>query len=186
MTRPDGPTPGSAADDVPAADRDSVARAILLRQLTVGPRTEAQLREALSRRNVPAEVAEPLLARFVEVGLIDDRAYAEALIRSETMAGGLSRRRVQHRLREKGVPDQVVANAIEGIDPAAEERAAFELARRRAGRMSGLDPVTRRRRLSGVLARRGYDAATVRKVVDDVLADAASGNRSAYGHSGEG
>ena len=39
----DGPTPGSSADDVPDADQESVARAILLRQLTMGPRTESQL-----------------------------------------------------------------------------------------------------------------------------------------------
>lgn len=169
MTRPSGPTPGSAADDSPPADPERVARAVLLRQLTAGPRTEAQLREALAKRRVPAEVAEPLLARFAEVGLIDDAAYAEALIRSEAAAGGLSRRRVAQRLTAKGVSRDVVATVVAEIDPDAEYQAARDLAARQQRRLAGLDPTTAQRRLIGVLARRGYPPDTVRTVVQETL-----------------
>ncbi len=169
MTRSAGPTPGSSADEVPDADPASFARAILLRQLTVGPRTRAQLQEALHKRNVPPDIGAQLLERFEEVGLIDDRAYADALIRSEASAGGLSRRRVQQRLRLKGVPQEITATAVDSISAEAEEAAAVGLAQRRASRMHGLDPATARRRLTGILARRGYRAETVRRAVAAVL-----------------
>ena len=163
------PTPGSSADAAPPADPERVARAILLRQLTAGPRTREQLRAALQRRNVPDDVAEPLLERFTEVGLIDDAAYAESLIRSDAASGGLSRRRIAHRLRERGVPEDVAAQAVAGIDPDEEFRAAVDLAQRRGARLRGLDPATARRRLAGYLARRGYPAQTVRRAVDQAL-----------------
>ncbi len=169
MTRHQRHAQGSSAEAVPDTDPSSTARSILLRQLTIGPRTEEQLRQALRKRQVPDDVAEEVLARFAEVGLIDDRAYAESLVRSEAAAGSLSRRRVQQRLREKGVADHIVAEALEGIDLEVEESAALELARRKAARMRDLDPSTARRRLAGVLARRGYSADTVRRVVADVL-----------------
>lgn len=172
MTRVKGPTPGTSADDVPAADAERVARGILLRQLTAGPRTEAQLREALRKRNVPHDVAEDLLQRFTDVGLIDDRAYAELVVRSESAGGGLSRRRVAQRLRDKGVAEDVAAEAVDTIDPEDEAAAALDLARRRAKRTVGLDDVTRRRRLMGVLARRGFDHGTVRWAVDIALGEA--------------
>lgn len=166
-----GPTPGSAADDTPAADPEAVARSILLRQLAMGPRTEAQLRQAMARRNVPTEVADRLVARFVEVGLIDDAQYAADLVHSQAAAGGLSRRRVQHKLRQKGVAAETVAAAVAQIDPEDERASALDLARRRAGRMTALDPATRRRRLAGVLARRGYSSEIVFTAVAEALAE---------------
>lgn len=169
MTRATGPTPGSAADDSPDADPERVARAILLRQLALGPRTEAQLRDALTRRNVPVEVAEVLLVRFTEVGLIDDAAYAEALIRSEAAAGGLSRRRVADRLQAKGVSDELAAEAVAQIDPDQELEAARTLAARQMRRLGGLERAVAQRRLAGVLARRGYPPDTVRRVVRDAF-----------------
>lgn len=164
-----GPTPGSPADESESADPEAVGRAILLRQLTLGPRTRAQLAQAMTRRNVPPEVAEPLLERFTEVGLIDDAAFAELLIRSEAAAGGLSRRRVAQRLRQKGVPGEVVDAAVGGIDPQQEYEAARELAQRRLRRMAGLDAPIARRRMAGLLARRGYSPEIVHQVLRHVL-----------------
>src|SRR5690625_442791 len=78
---PEPPPTGAAAED-PEPPGEEVARAILLRQLAAAPRSRAQLAEKLSARNVPDELAETLLDRFEEVGLIDDAAYAEMLVRS--------------------------------------------------------------------------------------------------------
>lgn len=169
-----GPTPGSSAEDVPEADPDSVAKSILLRQLTIGPRTEAQLRQALQRRNVAQDVADRAVARFVEVGLIDDADYAREFVRSAGAAGALSRRGAQYRLRQKGVSEDVVADAVQQIDPASERSAARDFAVRRAARMSGVDIATRRRRLAGMLARRGYASQIVYDVVEDVLRETGS------------
>jgi regulatory protein len=156
---------------VPQADPETVARAILLRQLTMGPRTAAQLRQAMARRNVPDHVGERLIIRFTEVGLIDDAGYAAEFVQAQAASGALSRRGVQHKLQQKGVSAEIVAAAVEQIDPADERAAAGELARRRAARMRGLDPQTRRRRLMGVLARRGYSAEIVYEAVAEALAE---------------
>lgn len=169
MSRPTGPTPGSAAEQSPPADPEQFARNILLRQLTAGPRTRAQLREALARRNVPADIAERLLARFTEIGLIDDEAFAESMIRRQAAAGGLSRRRVEHRLLQKGVSREVAESAVATIDPQEEYRSALDLAMRQQRRLAGLEPAVARRRLAGVLARRGYPPDTVRGVVEEVI-----------------
>jgi regulatory protein len=171
VSRASQPTPGSLADATPDADPEAVARAILLRQLTMGPRTRAQLEQALARRNVPSQFAQALLDRFTEGGLIDDAAYAQALIRSDAAAGSLSRRRVAQRLRHKGVSPEITAIAVAGIDQDEEFDAALDLARRRLPRMLSLDPVTRRRRLAGLLARRGYDGSIVPQVLGRVLDD---------------
>ncbi|MEV4259258.1 regulatory protein RecX, partial [Spirillospora sp. NPDC049652] len=53
-----------------------------LRLLTGSPRTRAQLADALRRKDIPDEVAEHVLGRFTDVGLIDDEAFAQSWVRS--------------------------------------------------------------------------------------------------------
>src|SRR5690348_2024532 len=56
--------------DTATAEPASLAREICLRLLTMAPRTRAQLADALARRGVPDEVADEVLGRFTEIGLI--------------------------------------------------------------------------------------------------------------------
>src|SRR3954466_11079789 len=102
-TGPDAPVPGGAADSTPDADPESVARAIVLRQLTMAPRSRAQLADKLAERGADEAVAERVLDRFEEVGLVDDEAFAQLLVRSQRAGRGLGRRALAHELRRKGV-----------------------------------------------------------------------------------
>ena len=166
----DGPTPGSPADLTPDADPESVARTIVLRKLTAAPRTRAQLADDLARRDVPAEVADRVLDRFTEVGLVDDAAFAESWVRSRQMDRGLSRRALRHELRAKGVDDDTVSDAVASIDTEDEEAAARSLVDRRLPSTRGLPSDVRVRRLIGMLARKGYSSGLAFTVVRAALA----------------
>lgn len=170
--------PGTAG---PPADPVAVARQIVLRQLTMGPRTRVQLQEALARRNVPPQAAAQVLDRFTEVGLVDDRAYADAFLRSAQADGRLSRRGVAERLRRRGVDRDLVADTVARIEAEDEEAAAFDLARRRASRLSGLEPSAAQRRLAGLLARRGFAPGVVRRAVEHALQESSEGAEEAAG-----
>jgi regulatory protein len=167
---PDGPTPGSAADAGPDADPESVARGIVLRKLTAAPRTRAQLADDLRRRAVPDEVAERVLDRFGEVGLVDDGAFAEAWVRSRHAGRGLARRALAHELKQRGVDDRTVAAAVEEIGPDEEAQAAAALVARRLPATRGLPADARARRLAGMLARKGYGGGLAMRVVREALA----------------
>ncbi|MBC6461828.1 recombination regulator RecX [Actinomadura sp. HBU206391] len=166
---------GRAAED-PASTRDpapvnpeSAAREICLRLLTMAPRTRAQLADALKRRGVPDEVADDVLSRFAEVGLIDDRAFAEAWVQSRHAGRGLARRALAAELRRRGVADETVDEAVSALDPRQEENAARELVARRLAATRGHDPAKRTRRLLGVLARKGYSPGLSYRVVKEAL-----------------
>jgi regulatory protein len=167
---PDGPTPGTVADSGPEPDPESVARAIVLRRLTAAPRSRAQLTGDLAARNVPEEVAERVLDRFTEVGLIDDAAFAATWVRSRHATRGLSRSALRRELRDKGVDDETIAAAVEEIEPGDEVEAARALVARRLPATRGLATEARIRRLVGVLARKGYPGGLAMGVVRDALA----------------
>ncbi|MFP5346964.1 MAG: regulatory protein RecX [Actinomycetes bacterium] len=149
------PTTDDRAAD-PDADPYSVAKAIALRQLTMGPRSRHQLRQAMDRRLVPPDVAEQVLDRLEEVRLVDDEAFAHGYVRYRQRERGLAPRALASELRTKGVDSETVAVALEQVDPEDERRAAEELVRRRLPATRGLDQRVRVRRLAAMLARKGY------------------------------
>lgn len=155
----------------PAEDARSQARAIALRLLNHSPRSRAQLAEALARRDVPEQVAEDLLDRFTEVGLINDAEYAEMLVRTRQSERGLARRALAAELKRKGIGAEDAETALATIEPEDEEAAGRELLRRRVQATQGLDPVKQRRRLMGLLARRGYPASIAHRLINEVLGE---------------
>lgn len=160
--------PPPEADDAPA-DPDRVARTILLRQLSAAPRTRGQLARTLDGRGVPDEVADRVLDRFEEVGLIDDRAFARMWVESRQASRGLAPRALRRELTSKGVPDDIVAEALSTIGRESELGAARAVAARKARSVSGLPRPTQMRRLSSALARKGYGPGLVAQVVRETL-----------------
>ncbi|QKG26211.1 regulatory protein RecX [Actinomadura verrucosospora] len=161
---------GESAGRVPD-DPEAAAREACLRLLASSPRTRAQLADALRRRNIPDDVAEQVLGRFTDVGLIDDEAFARAWVQSRHAGRGLARRALAVELRRRGVADETVNDAVEALEPDQEERTARALVDRKLPGTRGVDPDKRMRRLVGMLARKGYSPGLAFRVVKEALAD---------------
>ena len=137
------------------------ARNVLLHQLARSAKSTHQLRKILEQREIPSEIAERVLVRFTEVGLIDDQAYAETIVNSRRNFKGLSKSAIKRELNEKGVPAPFIEQAIESITAEDDLVAAQELAARRIRQMSTLAKDVRERRLAGYLGRKGYPSSVV-------------------------
>lgn len=166
------PPPEDTAAQVPEADAEAVARKILLDQLTGQARSRKQLADKLAAKNVPSDIAVRLLDRFEEVGLVDDEAFARSWIASRQPGKGLARRALAQELRRKGVDDEVAREALDEIEPAAEEEAARSLVRKKLRSLARVDDTTATRRLVGMLARKGYPSGLAFAVVREELAAA--------------
>ncbi|CAM5600118.1 regulatory protein RecX [Streptomyces avidinii] len=155
--------------ELPPQTPEEQARAICLRLLTGMPRTRRQLADALAKREIPDEVAEQVLSRFEEVGLIDDAAFAGAWVESRHRGRGLARRALAQELRTKGVEATLVQDALEQLDSDQEEETARELVERKLRATRGLERDKRIRRLAGMLARKGYPQGMAMAVVRRAL-----------------
>lgn len=148
------------------------ARRIALNLLETRARSSEELRRAMARKLVPEEIIEELLGRLEAVGLVDDEAFATALVNTRTKVARRGARHIRQELRSKGVPDDVAAEALAAVDPEDELEAARTFATKKMRSMQGLDTVVAKRRLYGALARRGFGSDVVRCVVDEVLLEA--------------
>lgn len=145
------------------AEARSHAMAASLRLLSYRPRSEAELRQRLSRRGAPPALVEMTLARLRELGLVDDAAFARAWVEGRERASPRGRSLLRHELRAKGVADEALAAPLEDVD---EEDAALRAGERRAAALRDLPYPEFRRRLGSFLRRRGFSYETVRSTVD--------------------
>jgi regulatory protein len=163
------------------ADPEAVARQICLRLLSAAPRTQAQLATALRRRGVPEDAAAAVLERFAEVKLIDDVLFAQAWVESRHHGRGLAGRALGAELRQRGVARGDIETALSQLDPDQELATARELVERRLPATAGMPVPARMRRLTGVLARKGYPPGLAYRVVREALEqEAAAGSTAAF------
>jgi regulatory protein len=162
-------TRGKQASGSPPEDPEAQARQICLRLLTTAPRTRAQLAQALRRHGTPAEAAEAVLARFTDVGLIDDAAFARAWVESRHYSRGLSRRSLSAELRRQGVQTEEIREAVDTLDPEQEVATARRLVEQKMAGTRGQPPEARARRAAGTLARKGYPPGLVFRLIKEVL-----------------
>ena len=117
-----------------------MARLICLRQLTAAPRTRAQLAATLRKRGIPDAAAEAVLARFTDVGLIDDATFANAWVESRHYGRGLGRRALAAELRQRGVDRGDIQAAVGSLSPETELATARALVERRLRSTAGQPP----------------------------------------------
>ena len=153
--------------------QEQQARNLCLRLLTVRARTRAELAAQLTKRGYPDDVAERVLDRLGDVGLVDDRDFAEQWVRSRRVNAGKGKRALASELRTKGVEDEVIADALADIDAGAERARAEQLVAeklRRERLTDDGDDTKVARRLVAMLARRGYGQSMAFDVVKVALA----------------
>lgn len=160
-----GAEPGAG----PPGDPEVVAKQICLRLLTIAPRPRAGLAQTLARRGIPVEVADQVLDRLTQVGLIDDAAYAAAFVRTKQRDRALGRAALRTELRRRGVDEEPAGRALAQVDPEMEWARAEALVAKRVDAAMVAGGVAARRRLLGLLARRGYPADLAIGVVEGAL-----------------
>lgn len=157
----------------PDARQEAVeaARDIVLRRLDRSSAPRAALADLLARKEIAPDIADEVLDRLTEVGLIDDADYAARLARTRFAQKGAARRAIAEELQRKGLSSAHIAAALETIDDADEQSAARRLAVKKLRMSVGLEPHVRRRRTLAYLGRKGYSAAVAHAAYQQALAD---------------
>jgi len=153
-------------------DPHDVARQIVLRQLATAPRSRAELMQKLAQRGCPDDAAVAVLDRMTEVGLVDDEAYAQMLVRSQQAVRGLAKRALACELRAKGIEDDLADEALASISDTDERDRARALVDKKLRVMHGLGIEVQTRRLASMLARKGYSLSMTYAVIREAIADA--------------
>ena len=144
------------------------AQSIALIALAPRAKSRGELFTHLKKRGVAEDVANAVLYRLQEQGLIDDEAFARAWSESRQRTKRLSKRVIAGELREKGVGSEIIEIVCSEIDQGAEYAMALEMAARKYRPIAHLDSELIRRRVHGALARRGFTSSVINGVMREI------------------
>jgi len=134
-----------------------------LRLLSLRQRAEAEIKQRLVRKGFAEAVIDDTLTRLREKELLDDSRFAQAWVENQSTFRPRGRRLLKMELRQKGVPDTDIEEALNEVQD--EAALAYQAAERPAQRMSGLEWPEFRLKLSQFLARRGFSYDVVSQTV---------------------
>ena len=103
--------------------------------------------------------------RLAELGLLNDRQFAESVARDRLAYARKGHRQISAELRRKGVPKPLIEQALEQAGD--ETESARALLAKVGRRYSSLEPRVRYRKLHDLLLRRGFSFETVNRVLSE-------------------
>ena len=164
-----------AAVDDPQVVLDAAARFLEARQRSV-----TEVRRRLRSAGYRPDLVDGAIERLLELGILDDEAFARAWVESRDRARPRGERAIREELRLKGIDRATIDAVLEerrGGDEAEPDRDAAErLIERNARSLARVaDPRQRRARAYALLARNGFDPDVCRevaaRVVDPTIGD---------------
>ncbi|MFC4223235.1 regulatory protein RecX [Lysinibacter cavernae] len=131
--------------------------------------SEHEVRKAILGDGGSEDLADSLLADFNRKGYVNDETLAEDLVQAHLRRKKQGPAVIKRELAQRGIPDFIIAAALEVIDDDEELRLVVEAANDRVRRMGNLDRSVAERRLTGYLQRRGYSSSLIRSAVEQAL-----------------
>ncbi|MEY4280054.1 MAG: hypothetical protein RL313_317 [Actinomycetota bacterium] len=131
-------------------------------------KSKGELLAHLKTRGIEEDVAAATIFRLQEAGLVNDTEFARAWANSRHSHKKLSKRSIAGELRQKGVVQESIDQALDEIDDESEYRAAFDLAFKKYNTMSRLDPEVQVRRIQSLLSRKGFAFSTIGRVLKEL------------------
>jgi regulatory protein len=146
-------------------DEIEVAHNSALHFLSFRPRSVAEVRRSLLDKEYSSQAVDTIIERLLQSGLIDDEAFARYWVENRNQFGPRSSRALRVELRQKGVADDAIRQALDGLDESEVARRAAIPQARRAAR---LEKKEFKKKLGDFLLRRGFGYGIIKDVINDL------------------
>jgi regulatory protein len=137
-----------------------------LKLLSYRGRSVKELRERLRGKGIPESAVSSAIGYLKDIGLIDDVSLAESLKREAQTTKMLSQKGAKKYLFSRGIPRDII-DSVFNYDDNADAENAGRLVDKKMKVLGSYTAETAKRRLYGLLSRRGYSSETILKVLKD-------------------
>ena len=135
-------------------------------------RSEAEMARRLRMKGFEEPEITGVISQLKDKGFLDDRRLAASLTRHAGETKHLSLAGTKKFLVERGVPPDIIEEALGGVDEADAAKRLVErklsLLRKRGGLKPSLSDDATFRELYGILYRRGYPSEVIKKVLNQI------------------
>jgi regulatory protein len=164
-----------------------------IKRVAKKPLSEAELRQHLADDDgLDESMVDRVIKRLKELTLVNDAALCLQIIEHLNAKRPAGPSLIRQKLNARKIPEPTIERMLGDIQSVREDQSgitpslsqAYSLARDKVVTMEGIPPDAKRRRVAGLLARRGFDEDLIRQIVNDLLPEDAYGFMDEPGESG--
>jgi len=130
-------------------------------------RTRAELFERLKERGIEEQAVQDALDKLAAYGYVDDAAYAKEYVQSAVLAGRWGRRAVKYKLKEKGLEQSVIDDAMAQYTEEDEKDIARKQLLAAAERQKTGDERKQKQKIYAAFARHGFDYGVISALLSE-------------------
>jgi regulatory protein len=147
-------------------DSHDKAKKYAFKLLSYRGRSEQELKERLIKKGIRKAVASSTVQDLKQLGLIDDRSLAETLKREALSRKFLSQQGARRFLHQRGIPHEIINQVLDNNE-IIDHSNARRLVHKKIKTLKNYSTLQVKKKLYGLLARRGYSSGTIRKVLKE-------------------
>lgn len=137
-------------------------------------RSRFELEQAMTKKGVEVESQADVLKNLEELGFLNDRQFAEAWVRNRDKLSPRGPALLKRELQEKGITEQIIGEVLaerklaakENEEQLTDEELARQLVNSKEGMYKRLPSLTRKRRIAGLLQRRGFSYEVIHRILN--------------------
>lgn len=141
-----------------------------LRLLSQRSYSEAGLSKKLREREVPPQAIAQIMAKLVNMHLIDDMRFAQNFVRTEANYRHASPYVIRQKLKLKGIGNSIIETVVGNNEeiPDESERAKYH-AQKYATKYAPLSPFEKKQKIMAALFRKGFSSRAIQDAVNEVI-----------------
>ena len=165
----------SAVVSLPTPESESLPRDqrrahnISLYALAKRGMSRKEMEQRLRSRDLDEATVSAEIEELIAAGLLDDRALAQELVDKYSRRASMGSRAVMSKLRERGIPEEVVEEALALVSDSAEDETMRDLARKKLSTLAKEPRDAQSRKLGGYLLRKGFAPDRVYELVRELV-----------------
>lgn len=128
-------------------------------------RTSKEVSDRLAKEDLPADVIQKVLTRLTDLGFLNDADYAHRYIEEHLKMGELGPRTLQHKLQQKGLKPDLLANELAAIPTTAWLDAAVRAGQKNLRHHQHRAYKDQLQRLRVALMQKGFDDTTIQTAI---------------------
>jgi regulatory protein len=145
------------------------ARDAAYRHLSYRPRSREEVRRKLQEKGFSGPLVDAVLSGLERLGYVNDREFALQWARARIRLRSFGKRRIEQELRDRGIDRDLIQDALsEAFEAASELELARAEAEKKMKTLVRFRPEVRRRRVAGLLERKGFPASVVYSVIKEL------------------
>jgi regulatory protein len=145
------------------------AKTHAIKLLSYRSRSKKEMLEKLQKKGFDGVEIENTIQFLEKTGLINDNVLVSDLFKLSVERKSLGKRGIRRFLIKRGIDKELIDNTLSSHTTESEEKAALEFAERKLKTLKSHPDNVIKRRLWGMLQRRGFSGDVITKVFDSIL-----------------